>query len=90
MRARHVIALERLAEHRRGPLVIAFSDPENLTAIDEIAFVTGLDVKPVLASEWDIDQAISRHIGERITLRDVEVPEEPIPGALGAKRGPMH
>lgn len=67
MRARRVIALERLAETRRGPLVVAFSDPENLTAIDEISFVTGLDVRPVLASEWDIDQAVARHIGQSRT-----------------------
>ncbi len=72
MRARRVIALERLAEQRRGPLVVAFSDPGNLSAIDEIAFVTGFAVKPVLASEWDIDQAISRHIGGRVGLRDGE------------------
>jgi len=72
MRTRRVIALERLTEQRRGPVVVAFSDPENLTAIDEIAFITGLAVRPVLAGEDDLEQAISRHIGERVQLSAFE------------------
>lgn len=62
MRARRVIALERLEEHTLGPVVVAFADPADLGAIDEIAFATGLDVKPVLATARDIDQAVARHL----------------------------
>lgn len=64
IRARRVFPLDKLAEHRRGPLVVAFADPGDLVSVDEIAFVTGLEVKPVLAAEWDIDQAIVRHLGK--------------------------
>jgi len=63
IRARRVFPLEKLAEHRRGPLVVAFADPADLGAVDEIAFATGLAVKSVLAAEWDIEQAIVRHLG---------------------------
>jgi hypothetical protein len=66
VRARRAFPLEKLAEHRRGPLVVAFSDPADLEAVDEIAFATGLAVRPVLAAEWDIDQAIARHLGNEI------------------------
>jgi type IV pilus assembly protein PilB len=64
IRNRHALPLEKLSEHRRGPLVVAFADPSNLTAVDEIAFVTGLEVRPVLAAEWEIEQAIARHLGD--------------------------
>lgn len=64
IRVRRVFPLEKLTEHRRGPIVVAFADPADLPAVDEIAFATGLDVRPVLAAEWDIDQAIARHLGD--------------------------
>lgn len=64
IRARRALPLEKLSEHRRGPLVVAFADPADLPAVDEISFVTGLDVRPVLAAEWDIEQAIARHLGD--------------------------
>lgn len=62
MRARRVIALERAREHSLGPVVVAFADPADLAAVDEIAFATGLDVRPVLAAAQDIDQAVARHL----------------------------
>ncbi len=63
IRARRAFPLEKRTDHRRGPLVVAFADPADLTAVDEIAFATGLEVKAVLAAEWDIEQAIARHLG---------------------------
>lgn len=87
MRARGIIALERLAKHRRGPLVVAFSDPQNLAAVDELAFVTGLEVKPVLASESDIEQAITRHIGARVLPRPAEQTPDRTPDARIVRKG---
>jgi hypothetical protein len=66
IRTRRAFPIEKLAEHRRGPLVVAFADPADLGAVDEISFATGLAVKPVLAAEWDIEQAIVRHLGNDI------------------------
>lgn len=64
IRARRAFPLEKLTEHRRGPLVVAFADPADLPAVDEIAFATGLAVRAVLAAEWDIEQAIAHHLGD--------------------------
>src|SRR5262249_39614107 len=41
-------------------LVVAMADPTNLHAIDDIKFLTGLNVEPVVASETAITQAIER------------------------------
>jgi type IV pilus assembly protein PilB len=60
MRARRVVPLARLSDGKRGPLVVALPDPGDLAAIDEIAFATGMQVKPVLAAEPDIERALSR------------------------------
>jgi hypothetical protein len=63
IRSRKVLPLARLSEGRRGPLVVALTDPGDLRVLDEITFVTGLDVRPALATEADIDQAIARLLG---------------------------
>lgn len=65
IRGRRVLPLARLAESRRGPLVVALAEPGDLGVIDEIAFASGLDVRPVLATEADLDQAIERLLGGR-------------------------
>jgi len=60
MRARRALPLARLSEHRRGPLVVALADPGDLAAVDELAFASGLQVKPVLAADEDLDRALAR------------------------------
>jgi type IV pilus assembly protein PilB len=42
-------------------LVVAMSDPTNLHAIDDIKFLTGYNVEPVVASETAIHAALERH-----------------------------
>ena len=44
-------------------LVVAMSDPTNLHAIDDIKFLTGFNVEPVVASETGIIAAIERAYG---------------------------
>jgi type IV pilus assembly protein PilB len=41
-------------------LVVAMSDPANVFALDDIRTITGLDIKPVVATRSDIQNAISR------------------------------
>jgi type IV pilus assembly protein PilB len=41
-------------------LVVAMADPTNLHAIDDIKFLTGFNVEPVVASETGIAEAIER------------------------------
>lgn len=59
IRARGLLPLARV-NGRSGALVVALSDPADLTVIDELAFATGLSVKPVLAAEDDLARAIAR------------------------------
>jgi len=42
-----------------GMLVVAFEDPLNIKAIDEVRFVTQMNVLPAMASSEDIHQAIN-------------------------------
>ena len=42
-------------------LIVAMSDPTNLNAIDDIKFLTGYNVEPVVASESSVQAAIDRY-----------------------------
>jgi type IV pilus assembly protein PilB len=42
-------------------LVVAMSDPSNVFALDDIRTITGLEVKPVVATAADIDSAIRKY-----------------------------
>jgi type IV pilus assembly protein PilB len=42
-------------------LIVAMSDPTNLNAIDDIKFLTGYNVEPVVASETSIQAAVDRY-----------------------------
>src|SRR3984957_7264247 len=44
-------------------LTIAMTDPTNVFAMDDIKFMPGFNVEPVVASEWAIGEAISRFYG---------------------------
>ena len=45
-------------------LTIAMTDPTNVFAMDDIKFMTGFNVEPVVASETSINEAISKFYGE--------------------------
>jgi hypothetical protein len=62
VRERRVLPLARASESRRGPLLVALAEPGNLGVVDEIAFATGMQIRPALASEADLDRAIRRHL----------------------------
>jgi type IV pilus assembly protein PilB len=42
-------------------LVIATAEPNNLETLDNLSFILGLNIKPMLAVEFDIRNAIKRH-----------------------------
>jgi type IV pilus assembly protein PilB len=46
-------------------LTLAMADPTNVFAMDDIKFMTGLHVEPVVASETAIREAITRYFGAR-------------------------
>ncbi|MDQ4005849.1 MAG: Flp pilus assembly complex ATPase component TadA, partial [Actinomycetota bacterium] len=44
-----------------GRLVVAMSDPANVFALDDIRTITGMDVKPVVATAADIENAVRKY-----------------------------
>src|SRR4030095_4750099 len=46
-----------------APLTIAMGDPTNVFAMDDIKFMTGYNVEPVVASEIALRKAIDKHYG---------------------------
>jgi type IV pilus assembly protein PilB len=51
-------------------LTLAMSDPSNVFALDDIKFMTGLNIEPVVASETGILSAIAKYYG---TSREIEL-----------------
>src|SRR5215207_3651190 len=44
-------------------LTIAMTDPTNVFAMDDIKFMTGYNVEPVVASETEVEEALQRYYG---------------------------
>jgi type IV pilus assembly protein PilB len=49
-------------------LTLAMADPTNVFAMDDIKFMTGLNVEPVIASEASLQVAISKYYGSTKTI----------------------
>jgi type IV pilus assembly protein PilB len=66
-------------------LTLAMVDPTNVFAMDDVKFMTGLNVEPVVVAEASIQQAIAKYYG---TSREIELAnvssEEPAYEASGA------
>src|SRR5580704_10742126 len=52
-------------------LTIAMTDPTNVFAMDDIKFMTGFNVEPVVASETAIAEAISKFYGESQSVEEL-------------------
>jgi type IV pilus assembly protein PilB len=78
IRRRRVFPVAIAAQTRRGPLVVATAEPQDLATLDEVAFATGMIVKPVLASARAIDRLVARHLDEAAPRRydGVELPPD--------------
>ncbi len=97
VRLRKVLPLERGGAGRRGPLVVAVPDPSDLATLDELAFATGMAVRPVLAAEHDLERANARLLDGVVARRPpgfadredaIELPEDTSPlSSLKAVRG---
>ncbi|HET8541834.1 MAG TPA: hypothetical protein VFL83_18295 [Anaeromyxobacter sp.] len=88
VRTRKVLPIEQIGNGRRGPLVVALADPADLRTLDEVAFATGMAVRPVLAAEADLDRAIARLLDGVVVRRElgfgaredaIELPEDSSP-----------
>jgi type IV pilus assembly protein PilB len=61
-----VIPLSRVG----ATLTLAMVDPTNVFAMDDIKFMTGLNVEPVVVAEVSVQQAIAKYYG---TSREIEL-----------------
>src|SRR2546428_13036877 len=62
-------------------LTVAIADPNNVTAIEDIKFITRCDVFPVIAGEYTLRNAIERYYQQsdaqlRTLLKDIEAAED--------------
>lgn len=46
-------------------LIVAMADPSNIYAVDDLKYVTGLNIEPVVASEVAIRDAIAKYYGPK-------------------------
>ena len=65
-------------------LTIAMADPTNVFAMDDIKFMTGYNVEPVVASESALEDAIDRYYGSN---RSLELRRETAAGRPAAATG---
>jgi type IV pilus assembly protein PilB len=54
-----------------GRLVVAMADPANLFALDDIRTITGMELRPVVATAVDIEAAIGKHGHMEGSVEDV-------------------
>lgn len=74
----HVLPIAIWQEGNKKYLLLAMSDPTNLSAIDEIQFITNLHVKPAIATDTAIGEGI-RYYYEGIGLPPGETGKEGVP-----------
>jgi type IV pilus assembly protein PilB len=74
----HILPLSRSG----ATLTIAMTDPTNVFAMDDIKFMTGYNVEPVIASETAVLDAIERYYGRPAASSNGGAP--PAPSALDA------
>jgi type IV pilus assembly protein PilB len=70
-------------------LTLAMADPTNVFAMDDVKFMTGLNVEPVVVADASIQHAISRYYGStrEIELAPVVVDDMVYEGAHGPNGG---
>jgi len=56
-------------------LTLAMVDPTNVFAMDDVKFMTGLNVEPVVVAEGSIQQAIAKYYG---SSREIELASAPV------------
>src|SRR6266496_2593817 len=61
-------------------LTIAMTDPTNVFAMDDIKFMTGYNVEPVVASETAVTDAIEKYYG---STRSLQLKQETAPAGQG-------
>ncbi len=65
-------------------LTLAMVDPTNVFAMDDVKFMTGLNVEPVVVAEGSIQQAIAKYYG---SSREIELASLPVEETNGDRNG---
>ena len=68
-------------------LTIAMTDPTNVFAMDDIKFMTGFNVEPVVASETAISEAIHKFYGEVESVEELNKVMKDLTGDESARPG---
>ncbi|MEJ7849736.1 MAG: type IV-A pilus assembly ATPase PilB [Pyrinomonadaceae bacterium] len=70
-------------------LTLAMADPTNVFAMDDIKFMTGFNVEPVIASEVSIQMSVGKYYGgsNQIDIFDASVFETDKAGSKNGKNG---
>ena len=89
----NVIPVERREMSGTMHLVVAMTDPTNLTVIDSLQFLTGCRIRPALASAESITQAIEHGYGMPVIAQetlDISIDEmlEPTRPSASAQQEP--
>src|SRR6201988_3205637 len=66
-------------------LTLAMVDPTNVFAIDDVKFMTGLNVEPVVVAEGSVQQAIAKYYGSSREIELASTPAEETPHELSSK-----
>ncbi|SHH98398.1 type IV pilus assembly protein PilB [Ferrimonas marina] len=61
---------------RSNRLVLAISDPNDLTALEEFQFNSGLHVDPILVDQSELDRVIEKLLGDEIEQLDITEEDE--------------
>jgi type IV pilus assembly protein PilB len=67
-------------------LTIAMADPTNVFAMDDIKFMTGYNVEPVVASETSLEDAIEKYYG---STRSLQLRSDSLGSGMGMGGGGM-
>ncbi|MBE0466404.1 MAG: hypothetical protein IBX71_04170 [Candidatus Desulforudis sp.] len=62
---------------RDGKLVLAMENPSDITVLDDLRFLTGFDIVPVMAPGSELDAAVERHSRGRLPFETGTVEETP-------------
>jgi hypothetical protein len=85
----HVFAYEVTGSGRSEVITIAMSDPTDLSAVDQLAFHTGKRIKPMLAGDSEVINAIQKHYGAETPSKGVQpLPAGSRPFMEGAAAAP--
>lgn len=68
-------------------LTLAMADPTNVFAMDDIKFMTGLNVEPVIASETSLNDSISKYYRSSTGIDLIDLEEESAYERISAKLG---